>query len=351
MLPRPDIAVETAPRFRIGTLADIPRLQAFVAEHWKAGHVFVREDRLLRWQHLDASGRLNFVLADDPASGELFGLLGFIPTAQYDPALAAERDYWLALWRAREDAAVPGLGMGLQFFAMRELQPNVVAAIGIKPEAFPIYQAMRYSTGKLAQFYYLNPGISNFNIARVAAAPAMRSEDEVGIEIARMDQAALSSLPSTLANAFSLRPKKSPVYFINRYIKHPVYDYEIYGVRRGETLVGCWVLRTIERPEGKVLRGVDCIFDPAGSVEWMRPSIARLVRAKGAEYWDCLSAGVLADMLARAGFALREGEEIVLPNYFEPFVRRNIDILYGVQVPRGTAYSIAKGDSDQDRPS
>ncbi len=351
MLQRNDMTTSIAPRIRIGTAGDIPRLQAFVGAHWKAGHIFAREDRMLRWQHLDPAGTLNFALAEDPASREVLGVLGFIPTAQFDAALAPERDYWLALWRAREDVNVPGLGMALQFHLMQELRPNTVAAIGIKPEAFPIYRAMRYATGTMAQYYLLNPDVSAFAVARVAAPPRPQTDEAAGLETVRMDATALADLPASLDNFFSLRPKKSRVYFINRYLKHPVYDYEIHGVLRGGTLCGCWVVRAIRLAEGTVLRGIDCIFDPAGDVTWMLPSIARLVRAHGAEYWDCYAAGVLAETLARAGFARRTGDEIVLPNYFEPFVRSNIDILYGVQAPRGTAYSIAKGDSDQDRPS
>ena len=43
--------------------------------------------------------------------------------------------------------------------------------------------------------------------------------------------------------------------------------------------------------------------------------------------------------------------EVVIPNYFEPFLQENIVITAAVRNPSDERYVIFKGDSDQDRPS
>ncbi len=45
------------------------------------------------------------------------------------------------------------------------------------------------------------------------------------------------------------------------------------------------------------------------------------------------------------------GDPVVIPNYFEPFERRNKVLDYGFIVPSGVRYRMFKGDSDQDRPN
>ena len=57
--------------------------------------------------------------------------------------------------------------------------------------------------------------------------------------------------------------------------------------------------------------------------------------------------------LARAGFLLRDpGCEVVVPNYFEPFERRNVRLDYVIYTDVSKfRFTFVKGDSDQDRPN
>ena len=62
--------------------------------------------------------------------------------------------------------------------------------------------------------------------------------------------------------------------------------------------------------------------------------------------------GIKKEVFLNMGFQLLdiEQEDIILPNYFEPFEKRNvaIEIAYKAQYEGYVAF---KGDSDQDRPN
>ena len=71
------------------------------------------------------------------------------------------------------------------------------------------------------------------------------------------------------------------------------------------------------------------------------------------EYIDFYYHGIPDRYLIKTGFKIRKNNsKIVIPNYFEPFLRENIEINYAV---KKTSYLykqfLFKGDCDQERPN
>src|SRR5204863_8647322 len=94
------------------TAGDIADVLQFIDQHWKAGHALVTCPSLLDWQHRDADGRgYSFILAR--RDNAIVGLLGYIATRRFDPALADDNVIWLTTWKVREDANIAGLGLAL----------------------------------------------------------------------------------------------------------------------------------------------------------------------------------------------------------------------------------------------
>ena len=71
--------------------------------------------------------------------GIIIGILGYISTMRFDPALAADNVVWLTTWKVRDDAGVAGVGLALlQHLAAHE--PHIaIGAIGLNPATRPIY--------------------------------------------------------------------------------------------------------------------------------------------------------------------------------------------------------------------
>src|SRR5262245_13126434 len=114
---------------------DVEELVRFIDAHWSRGHALVASRRLLDWQHGTADGGCSFMLAR--RGHEIVGMLGFISTRRFDPALERDNVVWLTTWKVLEDANVAGLGLAL----LRNLEaqePHVaIGAIGLNPETRP----------------------------------------------------------------------------------------------------------------------------------------------------------------------------------------------------------------------
>ena len=77
-----------------------------------------------------------------------------------------------------------------------------------------------------------------------------------------------------------------------------------------------------------------------------------LLRNNYAEYISFYEYGLDDQALSLAGFLNQEDCESVIPLYFEPFIRKNVDLDYHFYTERQTdRVVIYKGDADQDRPN
>ena len=101
------------------------------------------------------------------------------------------------------------------------------------------------------------------------------------------------------------------------------------------------------------------IVDIVGDTEWLdhaTHALQNVILDAQAEYIDLVQWGIDAARLEAAGWvspATTEG--LVLPNYFSPFERRNIEIgmvvkLFGDEPGNGSV-RLYRADSDQDRPN
>src|SRR5881628_2159790 len=147
--------------------ADVEDVVRFIDHHWARGHALVASRRLFEWQHRCPNGGYSFIVAR--RDGDVVGILGYISTKRFDPALACDNVVWLTTWKVREDANVAGLGLVLlQHLAAEE--PHVaIGAIGLNPATRPIYRALRYAIGELQHYVRPNVGANRFELASFAS--------------------------------------------------------------------------------------------------------------------------------------------------------------------------------------
>jgi hypothetical protein len=81
----------------------------------------------------------------------------------------------------------------------------------------------------------------------------------------------------------------------------------------------------------------------------IQSELLRFLDREGGEFVDCYNHGISSDVFLRLGLWPR-GDDVIIPNYFEPFERRNIDLRFAYLSPE-KRYVVFKGDADQDRPS
>ena len=326
-------------------LDEAGELMAFIRDHWSARHVLARSRAMLDWQHRDeAAGRYNFLVARK--GGCIAGMLGFIPSSRYDPALAETREtVWLTTWRV-----VEGAGTGLGLMLMRELAgrlaPRWIGTAGLNPKTRAVYDAMGYRTGRMTRHYRLG-ATAGERLAQVPADwPAARPASTGGT-LAQVGAADIEAL-----DASGERPAKTPAQFRARYLDHPFYTYRLYHAATGAA-TAVIATRLCEHDGASALRIVDLLGDPA-ALAGCGEAFDRLLAETGAEYADFYCSQRI-EPLVEAGFdTLLLDDPLVLPSYFEPFDRCNVDILWsldGLGGNPGDMPVICKGDCDQDRPS
>src|SRR5687768_14590783 len=126
--------------------SDVPDVLAFLEAHWKRRHIFTIDRALFDWQYArpDRPGEYAIAIARREADDAVAGILGFLPTRRFDPALAADNAIWLALWKVRDDMATGGLGLKL-LNEVTENEPHTsVGVIGFQPPVAAIYKALKF---------------------------------------------------------------------------------------------------------------------------------------------------------------------------------------------------------------
>ncbi len=143
---------------------------------------------------------------------------------------------------------------------------------------------------------------------------------------------------------FLKNPRKNYEYIVNRYVNHPSYKYSFLLIYRGEDLLTVSVFREINIDGSKVSRIVDGfgenITNPMFSY-----NISQFLKDFNYEYIDLVSN---IEHMPGSGF-VSSSESIIIPNYFEPFEKRNVQIDYAYKSTSDLV--IYRGDSDQDRPN
>jgi hypothetical protein len=332
--------------------SDVPDVLAFLDAHWKPGHIFTTERALFDWQYArrDRPGEYCIAIAQQDGDRAIVGMLGYIPTRQFDPALAGDNSLWLALWKVRDDVATGPLGLRL-LADVTENEPHCsVGVIGFQPHVAAIYTALKFQVGELRHYVLVNPDVARFELAAFERPP-LRPVVDRGLDAVGVDERTFAAHTAALDVGARLGnvPRKTPEYFRARYLQHPMYRYSCLVLRSRGRAVGLLATRVAVHNGRKALRVVD-FFGPDEVVAALGAPLLAEVRRIGAEYADVQNWGIDPALFEAAGFSPVDpaGRDIV-PNHFEPFERRNAPIRFALKSAKPAV--LFKGDGDQDRPN
>ena len=317
----------------------------FVDNKWKKGHILGNLEEMMLWQHGSPDGgTVNFAVAIDTEIQCIYAVLGCIPLWKYDAALQSSNDLWLSLWKADTgDAPVQNIGLRLLEYLEQHFQPATLGVTGIKKRVRVLFEWLGYTTGVMTQYVFVNRNKSEFTIAEISGMP------ETPVEESRYALVELASLEGVEIDIPATRPAKSITYLVNRYAHHPIYRYRFFGVKAGDAVKAVVVVRKIEQNGSACLRITDILGDISTMGGW-GSELQSLLEKEGAEFIDCYNFGIDAAVFERLGFGT-VGSNMVIPNYFEPFERKAVEIRFAYKNNTDLDYVIFKGDSDQDRPT
>ena len=338
---------------------DLPLIIEFLDTHWKKNHSLVVSKKLMDFQHLNPiTGDYNFIIAKNRQTKKIDALLGFIPVYQYDIKLYKDKDIWGAIVKVRKDISkdiAADLAVYLWELYFNIENANSYGSIGLSNDAIKVYKALRNFVNTVNQYYILNNSVENFKIAKASHNEKLNKKDNASIEkLTIKDNFDIEPLTEESIQAGEYRPKKSIEYLKNRYLYHPIYRYNFWGVFVEDKLKAIWVIRIVKVETAKALRIVDMYGDGVETISCLYNEIQNLLSKYEAEYIDCLNYGFAEEVFETMGFTKLDTStnEVIIPDYFEPFEQQNISLYFTYKLKdKNDRYVIFKGDADQDRPN
>ena len=335
---------------RFCRIDEFDELIEFIDTYWRKNHVFVLSKEMFDFQHLNLrDNRYDFIIAKHRESGEIHSALGFVTTQQFDENIK-DVVVWPAIWKTRDDIKVKGLGVSLFYYLKEHVAIDSIAALGISEIALSIYKHWNFETGKIRHYILPNHKLNNYYLCDNLNKIASVSMDDDTLKLKEIDCDEYENIDASEEVFSDLNKYKSKKYYANRFFHHPIYKYVFYSI--GQDDVKAIMIARICGHEGHdCLRIVDYIGD-VSHLKAVGNQLNELMEKNQYEYIDFVEVGLDDRKLSEAYFVDKETiEGLVVPNYFEPFEKRNIYLDYSLKTVSGYKAEFFKADSDQDRPN
>ena len=323
----------------------------FLRKYWRGeNYCLVKSRDLFDWQYFNKrTGTYNFVIARHKQRDEIDCIEGFIPVSMYDET--NDTGYmWGSIWKTRDDIRTFGLGMAVLCYMNRIFSMSKWMAFGLSQFSISNYTSLGFECRNSEHYFLLNPTKQKFKLC--GGVEAYINKDYTGDNSFSLNECSLEEYQNInsdneMFNAYNSFKTKD--FYVNRYFKHPWYEYKAYSISK-EDVKAIIFTRECKAEGAKCLRIVDYV----GRHDWLESvneKLKGLLEQNNYEYIDLIIAGENPDVLNKAGFINKKiDENIIIPNYFEPFVKENVPMFYTYH-KNCTSTVVYKADGDQDRPN
>ena len=323
---------------------DLYLLLKYLKKNFKKSHIFYKSNKLFDWQYLSKNDYNFYILK---VKRNIKAVQGYISTSRYDETIKNDTIF-LSIWSSSEISA----GSKLFFSFMKKIKYSLLVGLGSTKESFLFQKMLKFKCGYMDHFFLTSNSKSklmifpsNFtNMKKIKINKNFKRLNSVE-QIAKIDE-------NIFKNQY---PKKSKKYLVNRYFLHPFYKYHLYEILDGKKSLALFVLRICKYKKKSAIRIVDFIGEKH-SFEYGKFLFRYLLKKFQAEYIDIYSYGIPKKILEKSGLeniSKYSYKKIIVPNYFEPFVRKNVKLAYALKYKLEIRNKIKlfKGDSDLDRPN
>ncbi|MGP1488598.1 MAG: hypothetical protein ACTTIX_05290 [Peptoanaerobacter stomatis] len=329
-------------KIRFANAHDVSKIMTFIKKYWAENHILANNKNFFEYQH-KIDDKITYVIAEND-SGEILGLIGYIPYSNED-----KPDIATALWKSI-DSTNPLLGYEILRYVINNTNSRIACCCGINTTTFLFYRKLGYTIGTLEHYYRLND-IKEYKIAIINDRKILENpKSNKNYELKEFFEFNKLLLEFNFSVCRDRKPYKSKDYIKYRYFEHPIYKYKTYGII-GDYGKCNSIIVTREQcvEESRQLRIID-FFGVDDDLKHIYNALGELMCKNNYEYVDFYQYGISEDILNSSGFIKKDSNDInVIPNYFEPFVQKNIDIHF--YISEKDNFYLFKGDADQDRPN
>lgn len=336
-------------KIMFATINDIDDIMKFIDNNWKKNHILSINKDLFQYEFLDTKNSLNFAIAKNENENEIVGIFGFLKYSN-----STNPDISGSIWKVNEEkSSEPFLGIKLRNFVIKNIPHRLFIGTGAGEDTRNIYKILKMEWDYLNHFFILNPNIKDFQIASVKEYTARyiippKNNDKYLIkQVFKDDQ--IKSFPFDKFKGYT--PFKDHDYLKKRFLEYPFYKYDIFTLEKDKEILNIFICRKIKYKSSSIYRIVDFYGEEEYLSFCMHFLFERMIQ-NNYEYIDFLCYGFNKKKLQEIGFSEIDfnSENIIIPNYFEPFIKKNIKIFFAAD-KTDIKYRICKADGDQDRPN
>lgn len=336
---------------RLGKYKDIESIMQFIDEHWKKNHIIAIDRNFFKYEFVDGEN-VNFCIAIDKVSHEIAGLIGFLYCSNPN-RVDLKPDIWGSIWKVKE-GHMPFLGIEISKRLETLTNCRMELGVGLNPKtAVPLREKIfKDCVAKMDHYYILNNQKEYHKLALINNKIINDNVNTSKVEVEEI----LSYKDLVNKVDLSILENKVPykdVWYVNkRFFEHPYYCYKVFGIKENlqDKFKALIVFRENTNEEAKCLRIVD-FYGQDKYFSYLNNFFVNIMLDKDYEYIDFYAYGFSKEMVLQAGFnEKQEDDGNIIPNYFEPYVQKNVDIW--INHPKNiSGVKLFKADADQDRPN
>ena len=333
---------------RRAEIEDIPVVMRFLDEHWKPGHILATDRTFFEWQYVE-DGKVNVFIGIDEDEKKVYWTLGVILYNHSD-----QPDGSGCMWQTIKSSN-PLLGVEIMDYAFKTLNVRYGDAPYLTKKAVRLFELQGKTCVQMDHFYRINSDLKkeDFRIAQIKddyVPDVSGMEKKDAVRLVRLDtvEKMKQFLPEQVLKEHV--HSKDYRYIERRYFEHPVYHYDVWGLKKDHDGKPAVMITRAASYEG----AFSCkIIDYYGDPERLAGAGAAIdvwIRQEGYEFIDVYSYGFPSEVYERAGLLRwEEHQDNILPDYFHPFVRGNVT--RNLLKPDTEKMMMFRGDGDQDRPA
>jgi hypothetical protein len=323
---------------------DLNLLFKYLKKNFKSNHIFYKSNKLFDWQYLSKNDYNFYTLKIEK---NIKAVQGYIPTSRYDKKLKNDTIF-LSLW----SSSGVSTGTKLFYYFIKKNKCNLLVGLGSSRESFLFQKMLNFNCGYMDHYFLTNSQghkklISPVSFSNWKSSLIVKNFSEIisKNQIMKIDD-----------HIFKAQyPKKTNQYVLNRYFKHQFYKYNIYEIQSDKKTIAVFVTRICKFDKKTAIRIVD-FFGKNQDFHHGKYLFRYLLKKNNSEFLDIYSYGIPKLNLAKSGLDNVEKykkDKIIIPNYFEPFLKKNIKLAYAFKTSKKMEKKVRffKADSDLDRPN
>lgn len=318
-------------------ISEKDRLKKYIKMNLGMNHILSKNDKVLNWYYFDFK-KYNFLIKTHKK--KILGFLGYIKNSRFSKNKSVDM-IWLGPWSRLKKNSYNFSGIEFIRHVKRKFKNYKTGTIGCNEKAKKIYKILGFKVGQLNQYYLINRKINKLYLCNV-------NKKDINKKINFSDKYELKKFSKLDSFKIKFNKKKNYFYFKNKYENNPFYNYFFLTIFNKKNNYGFFVCRISMFKKRKSLRIIDFNGDHK-KIRFIGGQLIKFIEKNNYEYLDFYNFGIDKKYFKSAGFS-EVNNDVIIPNYYEPFLRKNIKINFAVY-PKIKNFILFKGDCDQERPS